>query len=602
MIEPIKPRILLIDNIARVRNTNREILQSQNRYEVYMANGTGADLLDDARRLLREHHCHMVVVDLRLIDDSDEQDWSGFEFAREASQAYPWIACVLFTSYATVELVREAVLKEKVAAHVVEKQKGPLEFIETIADVFSEHVKCRWDQHVEWIGGLSLPDVMPQLLDLSTEEPPDEAAARSEFLEILGRLFPEAEALRLAWLDDQERSTALGRSLILRVKPYQNGYWREELAVKIAGRRAIRREIDNYRQFVDGQIGGFRGTHQRAHAVMWQLGGIAYALIGSELDQTETLKGFFQRSSDRVVDDLKLIYQRLFGGLFQFWNDAATKTHMTLWDEYRQVLDLNDERLNRLPWRAEESLSFEGLQRKVSNPLHWLKQYAAHSEMLTGRQIVHGDLHSRNIFVDMNHELWLIDFERTGEGHCLRDFVELETDLKFSLLELAPAEFTLFIQMEAALLSQGDTVPASQLPGAMPPAVQQHRAARRVYEAVASLRELAAARAHPDMRDYYWGLLCQTLFVATLTHLPGEAKRRAQLSAALICERLGNGRRLTRPWPPRDLLVLPSTDIKQGSPSVTVMGNYVQDNSTNISGGDVRIGGDVVGHDKTDTS
>ena len=461
---------------------------------------------------------------------------------------------------------------------------GPLDLINTIADVFSEHIKCRWDQRLEWGDGLGPSDVLPQLLDLPAEGPLSESAAQSEFIEILGRLFPEAEALRLARLYDQEGSTSLGRSIVLRVKPYQNGHWREELAVKIAGRRAIQREIDNYLQYVDGQIGGFRGTQQRAHAVMWQLGGIVYALIGSELDHTQTLKEFFQSSSDRVVDDLKLIYQRLFGGLFQYWNDAATKTHLTLWDEYRQALELNNERLNRLQWQAEESLSFEGLQRKVVNPLHWLKQYAAHSEMLTGRQIVHGDLHSRNIFVDMNHELWLIDFERTGEGHCLRDFIELETDLKFSLLALTPAEFTLFIQMEAALLVQGDTVPAGKLPGAMPPVVQQHPAAWRVYEAVASLREFAAVRAHPDMRDYYWGLLCQTLFVATLTHLPDEAKRRARLSAALICERLGNGRRLTHPWPPRDLLVLPFLDIKKGSPSITVMGDYVQDKSTNISG------------------
>ena len=65
------------------------------------------------------------------------------------------------------------------------------------------------------------------------------------------------------------------------------------------------------------------------------------------------------------------------------------------------------------------------------------------------------------------------------------------------------------------------------------------------------------------MRDYDWGLLCQTLFVATLTHLTDEARRRAQLSAALICERLGNGRRLCYPWPPADLLVSPFLDVSK---------------------------------------
>ena len=47
--------------------------------------------------------------------------------------------------------------------------------------------------------------------------------------------------------------------------------------------------------------------------------------------------------------------------------------------------------------------------------------------------VAHGDLHADNFFVDSTHMTWLIDFEHTGRTHALRDFVELEADIKLRL-------------------------------------------------------------------------------------------------------------------------------------------------------------------------
>jgi len=54
--------------------------------------------------------------------------------------------------------------------------------------------------------------------------------------------------------------------------------------------------------------------------------------------------------------------------------------------------------------------------------------------------ITHGDLNGKNILVDENGHPWLIDFFRTGPEHVLRDFVELEADIKFNYLESGDME------------------------------------------------------------------------------------------------------------------------------------------------------------------
>lgn len=49
--------------------------------------------------------------------------------------------------------------------------------------------------------------------------------------------------------------------------------------------------------------------------------------------------------------------------------------------------------------------------------------------------VIHGDLHSKNIFINKEAKAWLIDFEKTGIGPILYDFVTLELHLRTTLLE-----------------------------------------------------------------------------------------------------------------------------------------------------------------------
>jgi hypothetical protein len=50
------------------------------------------------------------------------------------------------------------------------------------------------------------------------------------------------------------------------------------------------------------------------------------------------------------------------------------------------------------------------------------------------RVVTHGDLNGRNILV-YDNKAWLVDFYQTGPGHIFRDFVKLESYIKFHLME-----------------------------------------------------------------------------------------------------------------------------------------------------------------------
>ena len=95
----------------------------------------------------------------------------------------------------------------------------------------------------------------------------------------------------------------------------------------------------------------------------------------------------------------------------------------------------------------------------------------------------HGDLHSRNILVDDSGHGWLIDFARSKKSHVLRDFIELETDIKFALLPTT--QLDTLISLETRLL-----VPAT-LSQALPDSIFADADTQKAYRAVATIRTMA---------------------------------------------------------------------------------------------------------------
>src|SRR5437016_4372156 len=118
--------------------------------------------------------------------------------------------------------------------------------------------------------------------------------------------------------------------------------------------------------------------------------------------------------------------------------------------------------------------------------------------------ITHGDLHSGNVMVSKSGRTWLIDFYRTGWGPALRDFAQIESDIKFDLL--GTDSLRLRYDLEKALLAperMDDQITLNSKPSA-----QQARA----VAAIQQLRQLAYALTDTeDAREYYMALLFYAL-------------------------------------------------------------------------------------------
>ena len=96
------PRILLVENDKRVRESYRVLLRYWGYFPVF-AVGEGRALIRDAVAKAGKFHCILALIDLRLLDDSDEDDTSGLQLAQEI---YP-ARSIILTAFPTPQILRE---------------------------------------------------------------------------------------------------------------------------------------------------------------------------------------------------------------------------------------------------------------------------------------------------------------------------------------------------------------------------------------------------------------------------------------------------------------------------------------------------------------
>jgi hypothetical protein len=159
--------------------------------------------------------------------------------------------------------------------------------------------------------------------------------------------------------------------------------------------------------------------------------------------------------------------------------------------------------------------------------------------------ITHGDLNGRNIFVDDAGGSWLIDFFKSGWGPVSRDLAELESVIKFELLETD--DLRALLAFEQAVLRPTRFDQPLSFEGARG---GQEAELRRALAVIATLRRLAQRLGDAwSTAEYDVGLLYYALKALTQRGITPQEQarypvraRHALLSAALICNKLGRGR------------------------------------------------------------
>src|SRR5262249_39269932 len=84
-------RILVVDNDHQQQELVIQLLMLWG-YQPFVAEGTGQELLENARRMASRGRCHLALVDVRLLDDADSGDRSGLSLVQ---QLQPTLSIIL---------------------------------------------------------------------------------------------------------------------------------------------------------------------------------------------------------------------------------------------------------------------------------------------------------------------------------------------------------------------------------------------------------------------------------------------------------------------------------------------------------------------------
>lgn len=534
-----KPRVLIVENDIEFRAYLKELIPLWG-YDPIVVGGTGQELIDSAGVMARQFRCQIALLDMRLKYDFDPNDSSGLDLV---DVLFPTQSIIL-SGYGDHRVAIKSM--EKKAASFVGKGDGP-EVIKEELDKLARKL-CHSFHEIK----IGPQNILEYVLRNFSKEMPEEYT--DQLGDLFVRLFSDAKYLKIERLGGDESnmlsSTTTPRPHSVILKVYKDNY--QPIIMKIARAHKIEKETENFQVFIDGHLRGFRYPRLERSESLWDIGGALYPSLG-----TRDIKTFPRFYIESEVEKIKQSLDQFFS---ETWLDLYKETKKSVniplidlywktWGEewYKErVITFGEIHSKELPatdhWQefgAQDPLMW--LQNKLNDPDNYLMRKQENFICVT-----HGDLHSGNLFVDQDNNCWVIDFERSGEGHILQDFVELETDIiirlashnqnirefyKLCLVIVRPHEIRKFRAQEMA---------------------SSDPQYNKVLQIISVIRSLArTCTGVLDARQYLFGVLLNAIFRATLTKrdFRNTGQLRALMLASIICHRLDHW---DEPWPPAE--------------------------------------------------
>lgn len=535
-----KPRVLVIDNDTLVRKDLKKNLEDFG-FQVEIVQGIGQALLNNAKRRARSFRPHVAIVDLRLMDDYDDGDRSGLNLLSKLNAA----RCIMYSSFLNAEVSSEVAKKYKDAGWV-DKSGPPQRLLEVIRETARQ--SCAAYRELI-ISPSSLSEQIIPSLGLGKKLTLDIAN------DILALLFPESRQIFLETIEESVKTpetASRGHSVVLKVRPDDRI---EPLVVKFAPQKNIREEFKNFKKYIDRNLSGqFCAKLEGDPVIFGDAGAVKYSFLSAPKGGMSNFRIFYaEHNAQSILKPLHHFFTETWGELYQKRSAPIKNTLYSLYN--RSWHSRLERRLVKFP-NHDREIYYSELLNSLLNPVSWVLRYKDKSLVpLSRKTITHGDLHGDNIFVDDSHA-WAIDFERSGWGHILRDFVELELDIvsrlmsfDVSLLELLGLSVTLSEPKKSGdryRLADKYIISAES---------------KKAFDVILGLRKIAEQQTgFTDYREYYWGLLLDAVFVATLTpddtqrsktpHSEDIQRKRALVYGAVLCSRLANW---NEKWPTEDL-------------------------------------------------
>lgn len=559
-VNECKARVLVVENDPRTADLHHKNLLRWG-YEPFVAEGFGEDLLEDAQKKARDHACHVALVDMRLMDDYDKNDKSGLDLVPKLK---PTLSIIVSGSgndrATTLEAINKEAIdfigKEEVFDFIrkeakLDKLRNAIQ--KAVYQMFAVETKPEIHIHVDF----------PQLImNALAPGKPDQVH------EIFCALFPDANQVYVRPIGGEAltpKITTRQRSFVFRV----NADNLQPVIVKFASIERIKSESAKYAKHVKYRVRGSFYAQVQQSVLRWQIGAIVYDFIGANQDHFRLFQDYYDSAT---TAKLKKVIEHLFtatwGTIYRQTRESKTQSllvaYTEVWGkEWIQRLERYADTIPQISLEIPDEL-------KLLNPIHWLIRRsirATNDESLLPYlylAIGHGDMLGDNFFVDQHDQAWTIDYERTGLGPIVQDFVLLEIDILVRLVSTQSDNLLDFWRLSIQLFAK--FIPKSRVPS------WADNDLKKAYNVIRFLRQKADGLLdYEKERHYLWGLLFNAVFRLTIlqeklaellksvspSHAPNHKdkidqlrleQQRALIISVLICYRLDHW---NEAWPPK---------------------------------------------------
>jgi DNA-binding response OmpR family regulator len=517
-------RVLVLEDEEEWRKTIKMALADHEITHIQFAAN-----LDEATALLGSTYFNIAIIDISM-KQGDPKDSQGMDFLKLLKEHYldQVVNPIVLSAYGSLERARVAFGEYKVIDFL---EKAPFDDEQLMGAIRKALAEQGLDRHptITIEGEQALPALWSAFTWAQREDPEQ---LEPELYDLLRRLFKGADSLFITPLKAGQSGAG-----ILEVEPTYGAQVGEPMVIKFGKAATIRQEHENYAEHIEKYVGNHSST-QLNYASGRVMGAICYSLLGTELNTLGSFGDYYARQD---LEGIKKSLDNLFGVTCRRWynNKEQPRSRRNLVKLYTEGLHIVHPQTGEDRWYeiwensqamgvdlTQPRLRFPGLAGEFANPKLWLEEQHFRIFRPVWRSVTHGDLNERNILVTPDGRTWLIDFYRTGMGHILRDVVELETAIKFSLTRFR--DLRAYYEFETLLLGQTRMDQPPEAEAAHP----QHKA----IATIGYMRILADnfTGVDKEMHEYYIALLLQTL---NLLRLDGFQARRQQilLSASLVC-------------------------------------------------------------------
>jgi DNA-binding response OmpR family regulator len=523
-------RILLADNNVDFLDALAESLERSG-YEVLKASNP-----DSARRILDGEWVHLAILDNRLTDDLDPNDFSGIALAKDSNKAVPKI---ILTAYQTWQAVREAMgtMEEETppAIYFVSKQEELDLLPQYIQRAFEKHVRINWDLQIEWKERerFSIVDSVEQDLD------PKQVTGRADELEdLFRRLFYDKDRIKI-----ERRLWEREGRMAFSVFAFKEGKPPDSLVVVCGRNPLVVEESRRYLDFAPKAPGPtatvLTGTSETTH-----FAADTYNLAGADLENIRSLFELYRTGPEKAFNAcLKTLFEKTLADWHQ--GKRILDKDKSLDDWYRERCDLNN-----------GDISPSSLRTRIDSLLHHIPALGTRMELDSGNLHIHfnwqsfsytdpgsvifqkldlgepvllintpGELFGDNIFTDPSEQVWMTDFSCAGLSPLLWNFIALEAAVRFDWLETTNLQW--IHDMELLLTAREFT--KLQMSDVEAPL-------RRTVKTVQTIRLLASKTMGKNPSAYHMGILFQAVrrLLKFDPSSPPMMNKAAQLAHALM--------------------------------------------------------------------